>query len=207
MHWGTINNGQITAMNANGGTNSAPPMDTARTWLSTETTPHQNEHGKTPLKFAIFMTDGVNTSGGTTWVAETGTGQWRTEVCWFFWCWWSHENQTYSPGGGWEEGSYHPTGNIETLADCTAMKNAGVKVYTIGFALEAGHYGANSTDYYGNPQTAYIDTSTRNQAYGFLSGCASSPQSFIPAENAEDLEQAFQTIGNDIVTEIIRISG
>ncbi len=212
MKWGTLSNGNITSMNAGGGTNSAPPMDTARQWMALEDAIHDTEHGKTPLKFAIFMTDGVNTSGNTAWVQTDGTGYWRKWSCSYYGgCRYRYYSEYYNPhfnfaANGYEEGETVLTSNQETLTDCTAMKNAGVKVYTIGFALEPGRYEENYTSY-GNMQYEDISEETSNQAYAFLQGCASSTQEFIKADNAGTLEQAFQTIGNDIVQEIIRISG
>jgi hypothetical protein len=59
---------------------------------------------------------------------------------------------------------------------CNAMKTAGIKVYTVGFAL-------------GGNQTA-IDT---------LAACATSPSHFKQAATPAELQQAFRSIANDIV--------
>jgi len=98
MKWGTLSNGNITSMNAGGGTNSAPPMDTARQWMDLEDNIHNIEHGKTPLKFAIFMTDGVNTSGNTAWVPTEDTGYWRKWRC-SYWsgCGFRYYSEYYNP--------------------------------------------------------------------------------------------------------------
>jgi len=210
MKWGTLSNGNINSMKASGGTNSAPPMDTASTWMSLEDAVHRLEHGKSPLKFVIFMTDGVNTSGNTGWVPDDTTGYWRKWSC----SWWNCSYNYYSErdyptynfaANGFEEGENRLLSNDETLADCQRMKDAGVKVYTIGFALESGWYEENTYSN-GSMQYEFIDEDTTNSAYAFLQGCASSPKEFVKAENAESLEKAFETIGNDIVQEIIRIS-
>ncbi len=58
---------------------------------------------------------------------------------------------------------------------CNAMKSAGIRVYTVGFAL-------------GGNQTA-IDT---------LSACASGPHDFMQATTPEDLRAAFRSIANNI---------
>jgi len=50
----------IDKMVANGGTNSAPPIDEARIWMGKEDQIHKDMHGKDPLKFLVFMTDGLN---------------------------------------------------------------------------------------------------------------------------------------------------
>ena len=104
----------------------------------------------------------------------------------------------------WEEGKWEPTANISSIADCTAMKNDGVKIYTIGFALSEGWYDTNG--YFGYPTDDYIDSDVRNQAYSFLASCASEPETFLTAENADELEEAFSRIGAEIQTEIIRLS-
>jgi len=84
------------------------------------------------------------------------------------------------------------------------MKNNGVKIYTIGFALAQGYYDTN--EYYGSTQLTYNSSDIRSQAYSFLAACASEPATFLTAENASQLEDAFKKIGNEIQTEIIRLS-
>ena len=71
----------IYGMKADGGTNSSPPMSTAKTWLEAEEGIHSTEaeragvpDDKDPLKFVIFMTDGQNTVGNYA-VVEGATGQ------------------------------------------------------------------------------------------------------------------------------------
>lgn len=209
MKWGTIADSKITAMQASGGTNSSAPLRTARSWMATEDAIHKAEHGQTPLKFAIFMTDGVNTSGGTIWEQEDGTGYWRLYNC-NNGCRYSYASSASYPtydfeGNGWEEGKQLLTANTDSLADCKRMENDGVRVYTIGFALEEGYYEQNYT-YNGRMQYSYTSQETSDGAYAFLQGCASSTGRFIKAENAETLEEAFQTIGGNIIKEVIRIS-
>ena len=212
MDWQTVvTASSIDQMVANGGTNSAPPVDLARIWMEREDNIHFNVHGDdNPLKFMIFMTDGLNTNNSVTWVEEDDTGQWRGLVtrCSRTRCSTNYEEveRENPPGYGtdWTEGYYDSTANVQTLADCTSMKNDGVKIYTIGFALAQGYYDENN--YFGDEGLAYQSSSTRSQAYSFLSGCASEPSTFLTAENADQLQQAFTTIGNDIQTEIIRLS-
>ena len=211
MNWGTESvNNSINRMTANGGTNSAPPINLAKVWMASEETVHRNMHGENPLKFMVFMTDGVNTVGGSTWVALPGTGQWKGYVCtWNSWrgCRRYSEDtveQTNRPnyGYGWEEGKWVPTANLSSTADCQAMKEDGVKIYTIGFALAEGYYKTNYT----STSWTHLSSDVRDQAYAFLSDCASEPSTFLTAENAEQLEDAFERIGKDIQTEIIRLS-
>lgn len=216
----TVNMGWQTAQTQNsidnmvalGGTNSAPPMNLSRIWMSGEKQEHNDIHGKDPLKFLVFMTDGLNSDQTIQWLPEEGTGQWRGYVrkCYYWWCWYERdtvesEDEPNLPNSyGWEEGRYDSNANIMTNADCTAMKNDGVKIYTIGFALAEGLYDTN--EYFGYPYNETIDSTVRDKAYSFLARCASEPSTFLTAENAEQLEQAFKRIGNDIQTEIIRLS-
>lgn len=211
MNWQTKNTTtSINNMVANGGTNSAPPVDLARIWMEREDNIHKGVHGDDPLKFLIFMTDGLNTNESVTWVEEEGTGQWRGRVtrCSTRRCRTNYEEveSEYRPsyGSDWTEGYFDSTANVQTLADCESMKNDGVKIYAIGFALAQGYYDTNG--YYGDTRLSYTNSDTRSQAYSFLAGCASEPSTFLTAENAQQLQHAFDTIGNDIQTEIIRLS-
>jgi len=215
MGWQTADTIEsIDNMVARGGTNSAPPMDVSRRWMSTEDDTHKDIHGKEPLKFLIFMTDGLNSDDTISWIKEEGTGQWRGQVvkCWWngWYCWWEFETreQENKPqirySRNWEEGRYDSNDNILTHSDCRAMKNSGVKIYTIGFALAEGRYDTNG--YFGYEYDETIDEDVRDQAYSFLARCASEPATFLTAENSEELDQAFERIGNDIMTEIIRLS-
>jgi len=209
MNWGTISDANINSMQASGGTDSSSPLRTARDWMKLEDAIHKSEHEKAPLKFAIFMTDGVNTSGETVWEPKDDTGYWRLYSCYDGCAYYyatSADNPNYDfEANGWEEGERVLTANPDSLADCLRMSNEGVKVYTIGFALEEGYYEQNYTSN-GYMQYAYTDEDTSEGAYTFLQGCASSEELFLKAENAETLESAFQKIGANIVKESIRIS-
>lgn len=214
MNWSVRSSlNSLNNMVASGGTNSAPSLSTARSWMSGENKKHQNMHGQDPLKFVIFMSDGLNTSGGSTWIKEDGTGQWYGLRCTKTnkrgWCrqygYDTVESDTKPGFGyGWEEGKWGSTADISSIADCNAMKEDEVTIYTIGFALSEGRYDTNG--YFGYETDEQIDTETRDKAYSFLSQCASSPETFLTAENASELEEAFERIGSDIQTEIIRLS-
>lgn len=214
MNWSVQSSiNSLNNMVADGGTNSAPSLSTARSWMAGEDKNHLNMHGEEPLKFVIFMSDGLNTSGGSTWVEEEGTGQWYGERCVRYRRNGSCRKYDYDTvesetkphfGFNWEEGKWASTADLSSIADCTAMKNEGVKVYTIGFALSEGWYDTN--EYFGYKAYDYIDTEIRDKAYSFLTACASEPETFLTAENASELEEAFKRIGNDIATEIVRLS-
>ncbi len=236
MGWRFPTESQVTAMEAQGGTNSAPPLDTAREWMLGTDSPttgedyhHNQMNGRTPLKFVIFMTDGIN-SGDEEWFDQEDTGEWRqlecrrsgnyvfTDNCRY----WYETQETqptsyqgdYSYGGRqyrgyeWTEGQWEIPANHHSLADCKSLKDAGVRVYTIGFALEEGLYEWNGT-YWNQEEQAFtqrgIQTSEkRSQAYSFLTACASEGK-FRVASDADSLQEAFNSIGQDIVEETIRL--
>lgn len=214
MNWSIQSSlNSLNNMVASGGTNSAPSLATAKSWMSGEDKTHENMHGEKPLKFVVFMSDGLNTSGGSTWIEEEGTGQWHGNRCIRYrrngscrkYGKDTVESETKPDFGyDWEEGKWVSTADLNSIADCTAMKNDGVKVYTIGFALSEGWYDTN--EYFGYKAYEYIDTEIRDKAYSFLTQCASEPETFLTAENAQELEEAFERIGKDIATEIIRLS-
>ncbi len=82
MKWGSIPEKDINDMVPSGGTNSAPPLVDADTWLNVNEPPiHAVENpGEVPLKYVVLMTDGRNTVGTEQWVAREGTENWRAWV-------------------------------------------------------------------------------------------------------------------------------
>lgn len=94
-----------------------------------------------------------------------------------------------------------------SLQYCTQMKQNGVEIFTIGYALEPGYF-YTGTWGRGNPwlRNYYISPATNLRAERFLESCASSPDNFILAENATALTAAFDRIGEVIVEDSIRIS-
>jgi len=219
MHWGTLDQGNnIDNMWPNGSTNSSPPMTEAWTWLQNEQSIHTSNSGKSPLRVVIFMTDGKNTIGNNIWVEEEDTNHWRRPYtrtrCNWWRCWQFTDHEYYptdgpSPipieepdGDGWTEGKIYFSSNYETQTKCQEMHAAGVKVYTIGFALEAGTYETNWND----PEYVNVTPDTKQKATALLSACASEGDNFILAEDAASLEAAFERIGNDIIEELIRLS-
>ena len=238
LAWETLSTAHVNAMGANGGTNPTSSMAQADSWLSGETAVHQSANGKTPLRYAIFMSDGVNNNSNPQWRAKSGTNYWRTT----YRAKYSYNNRWYQQNGyeyhsgnnppmnwnsgwqysyggryrinyhadGWVEGEWNKPDDEATLAKCEEMKNDGVKIYTIGFGLEPGKYGENSYYYdrYSRRNVEYtetIDSSTTDAAYSFLSQCATSEENFVTARNSDELNAAFDSIGADIVSEVIRI--
>jgi hypothetical protein len=221
MDWQMLSNSDITVMTASGGTNSSGSMETAGDWILGETAIHQAESGKNPLRYVVLMSDGANNNNGAGWTNENDTDEWRRTRCEYSrrrgWsCWYDYTTATSKPNDtvgywnsgynydyDWEEGRWTYPDDEETVAQCQRMKDDGVKVYTIGFGLEAGTYGTNSSGWSGSTTT--ISSDITDQAYAMLSECASDPANFITASSAEELQSAFDSIGQDIVTETIRI--
>ena len=208
-------------MVASGGTNSTPPLKKSLEWMNGEDAVHMSKNGKKPLKFVVLMTDGNNEDDGAAWQEEAGTGIWRRTRCYNYgdengdnWHCWRQESKSknkpdgdegYTDGGKgynfeWKEGRIAYPFDEQSLAECKALKDKGVKVYTIGFALEPGYYYDERSD-----GAKYVSSSTSERAYSFLRKCASSPATFIAAEDTDDLIAAFDTIGQQIVADVVRI--
>ncbi len=210
MQWGRISSGSITAMNASGSTNSSPPMAEAWEWLQDEDQPHYDEADRMgeaqedPLKFVIFMTDGQNTSGNYTFVADDTTNRFYAFKSLFGYSarWWVSTGGPYD--SDFEEGYLFLASDQETLEACQEMNNAGVKVFSIGYALQPGHY--NSNDSSDPSATREVTVGMQVTAHGLLAGCATDASTmFIEADDVEQLEAAFDEIQNAIVEELIRI--
>lgn len=194
----------IAEMKAEGATNSNPPMAVAREWLEDEDKAHRkeakvhNEDYREPLKFVVFMTDGQNTSGNYDFVADAGTGYFykQNSGIWYYTTtrWWAARN-------GYQEGRLELDSDRETIASCNAMKEQGVRIFTVGYALTVGEY----YDPLFPDTPAEVTESTRSTAYSLLSSCASSPENFIQVGSGDSLEGAFDQIQNAVVKELIRI--
>jgi len=207
MDWGFegVSEAHITSMRAAGGTNSTPPMAKARTWLSSEDDTHRqeavrnDEEFRQPLKFAIFMTDGQNTSGDFLFIPEEGTGiffKQENNFQWFF-----TRNPVTASQRGFSEGRLVLDSDSETIESCRAMQAEGTIIYTIGYALDVGSYYDPARP--SNP--GVVTEATRAAANNLMSTCASKPEFFIQASDGDELEGAFDQIQNSIVKELIRI--
>ena len=105
----------------------------------------------------------------------------------------------------------------QSLAVCNRLNDAGVQVYTIGYALEPGTYyvGFNYNQWARRNGRWVLDTlntieqnqSLSDTAYDFLRRCASTPDHFIEAEDTAALSAAFTTISEKIKADAIRIIG
>ena len=213
MDWGYLEEGTnnpndttgIRGMRADGGTNSSPPMSDAEVWMSNEDTAHSDEAQRTQtedkeaLKFVVFMTDGQNSVGGWTFTPGN-TGQWhRRRPDGAYW-------SISFPAQGYQEGTVRRTADIETEEACESMKDDGVQIFTIGYALEDfGFYRVNGWSGFDDDHLFEVEPEIQTAAYNLMTNCASSPDHFITAANADQLEAAFDEIQNAIVEELIRI--
>ena len=205
VYWGFdgIDQAQVDAMQAQGGTNSNPPMHLAQQLLDMENDEHEDEADRTntdyrePLKFVVFMTDGQNTAGNFIVIpGETGRYYGQINGKWFV-----TKNPNTAAVHNFTEGDLTLDSDSETLNACTNMKNEGVEIFTIGFALEPGFYYNQD-----NPnQPREVTNGVQAAAFGLLSQCASDQDHFIIAGEQNDLQSAFNTIQNAIVKELIRI--
>ena len=209
MDWGLLTNGQVNRMRAGGGTNSSPPISEAWDWLQDEPDIHEAENGEdNPLRYMIFMTDGQN-SGNRQWYQKANTNYWRGVQCSWWNCWYIYRNDTSQPNipntYQWQEGEYTTQSDRNSKTSCETMKANGVRVFTIGFALEPGRYMTNYPNNWNNP-VATINSTTTAAAYSLLADCASSGADFVTAQDTERLEEAFEMIGQTIIQDVIRLS-
>jgi len=218
MNWGYLPEGNpnnddddeaernIHGMRADGGTNSNPPMARARTWLQDEDSAHNDEAERTqteekePLKFVVFMTDGQNTVGDYE-LEEGPTGRWHRENSDGTWI--SRDFQFNNS----LEGTLRLLTDEQTVESCRIMKEVeNVTIFTIGYALEdSGEYRVNGWNNQHDDDLVNIGESVRSAAFNLMNSCASSPEHFISAANADQLETAFDEIQNAIVEELIRV--
>lgn len=215
MHHGYLSDGQVDAMQPSGSTNSSPPMKTMKEWMSKESAAHKTHaQGKNlkyikPLKFVVLMSDGENTVGTFKWKPNNKASTWydissgnpttimRSLVY----------NNKYkknpSDYPNHQRGSYQRETDVETIKACRVMRNRHkVEIFTIGFALDEGHYVSNTS----NPEATYeLDDWRARTARHMLRQCASSKDHFIAASDSEELQAAFDQIQNAIAEELIRI--
>ncbi len=91
--------------------------------------------------------------------------------------------------------------DADTLTACTSMKDAGVTIYTIGYALNLQTYGSD------NPGNTYTPSQAEiTRATNLLSDCATSPDHFKTTNNDTNLSEIFENIGAEIAAQFLRIS-
>lgn len=206
MNWGKLDDDDITSMNASGGTDTRGPLNVSLNWMKDEDATHKFESGEIPKKYVVLMSDGSNNNEWVCdWQQRRRTRLWRKYNGFRY----DYVRSNRSPGSGWEEGiayncKLENKSNSDSLKVCNDLKAENVEIFTIGFALEPGKYYAN----YGQSfHTTTISKETTDSAFNFLRSCASTEENFIPAADADALEEAFEKIGKKIVEDTIRISG
>ncbi len=78
------------------------------------------------------------------------------------------------------------------------MKEKGWEVFTVGYALEPGIYQMNLPSGSGGAEYWGVSPEDIQKATDLLQGCASKPENFILASNADQLQKAFENIGLSI---------
>lgn len=79
------------------------------------------------------------------------------------------------PGGGWHSNTDVASSDDQTLLSCKEARNAGITIYTIAFGTTVSPTGK-----------------------AVMRDCASDPQKFFDASDADKLESAFESIAGDI---------
>lgn len=207
--WNLIPQADIDAISESlqGRTRPTQAMQYTRNNMLNENAFHRQEQQDPNLeaqKFTIYMTDGRNTEGtnvcetvvtsGYFWVhrkngkiretAPNNTNKW---------------DYVYLENVEVEECENVSIHNAPTLEACSQMKNEGVTVFTIGYALEPGDY------YNRHDEVKTTSEESSRKAYEFLEECAS-PDSFFPASDSDRLNDVFENIGSRIAETVVRIS-
>lgn len=94
----------------------------------------------------------------------------------------------------------------KSLRVCENLKRMGVEIFTIGYALEPGHFFTGTWGVKYNSPNYYISPTVKERAESFLRNCASSENHFLGAEDTNALKAAFDKIGEEIVEDAVRIS-
>lgn len=199
--WGTVSDWKITQMQDRVGTDSSGALQDAADAFSLEAAVHTAENGtEEPLKFAVFMTDGANNQSNECqtenvlvaaspehWkVYYNYSGYWTKYVweSWFDDYYYQHFDAAPEHYEDQETCVWDYWFDQRSLETCTDMKTAGVKIYAIAYDVDAGQ---------------------KVHAENFMQQCSSGPEYFKSAANAAALEQAFDVIGESIITEVIRV--
>lgn len=112
--------------------------------------------------------------------------------------------------GNWEEGRFLTPGDSQTIADCETLKAQNVTIYTIAFALDTGDFDTNGWADLFNPyrsenQAFTIEAEDVERAFSLLDACATDDNTFLLANNADDLSIAFDQIRLKIAADIVRL--
>lgn len=201
--WGTLSDYDITQMTSRAGTDSSGSLQRAADAFDLEAAQHIAVNGEPdPLKFMVFMTDGANnkTTECTTqevWVENktaeywwkyknNGSIKYKYQEPWNWWKW-THVPSTSDGTGYYEDQevcTYDYHFDVRSLEACDQMKDSGVLVYAIAYA---------------------VADSQKEHAEDFMLKCSSGDNFFKSADDSSALEAAFAEIGDSVLTEVIRI--
>lgn len=208
FEWSVIPDYKIEGMVADGGTNSSGAMALMNTRMLSEDQAHLDKTESEPLKYVVFMTDGVNAvTHRTNCRQEEGHYHWLHWDSWTIdeanrdddWGWykvWAREHDewamSWQPGTICDESSSY---DAATINSCNQLKAQGADVYSIGYALAI------------QPTDSQHRRAEIARANALLSSCSSGDEFFHRADNASALDAVFDGIGKDIVEDTIRIRG
>jgi len=214
--WGSLTANEVNRMYAGGGTRSTSALTRAKSNFTLEADIHDDENSEDdPLKFLIFMSDGANNGSyyqqqcveEDVWVPATSEywqyTHWRPS--WKYgdivtkrpkkklWKWRHYPAQS----GHWDTEEQCTSvkvspENNSSLAQCTAMKDAGVKIYSIAYDVAQNE---------------------RELAEQFMKDCSSNNDHGVYtddgfykyAADGTDLQAVFTAIGEAVVKEVIRV--
>lgn len=94
----------------------------------------------------------------------------------------------------------------KALRVCTNLKDKGVEIFTIGYALQPGYFHTGVWGETYGQLTYYISPTVKQKAETFLRSCASSNDNFLLADDTDALKAAFGKIGAVIEKDAIRIA-
>ena len=205
--WNMLSEYSINVMQAGGGTNSVNALKRAKTKFKLENTAHEKKHGNgKPLKFLVFMTDGVNSTGGQYKQVCKNKKVWVPGKAAYIELYYRGRTYTYSRWSKWmrnyntrrfpKTNGYYETRkecnrelipgtstNDLSLKQCTLMKQENVKIYAIAYGVGKG-----------------------STADKFMKKCSSGIVDYYKyAETGADLQSVFDQIGTSIVKEVVRL--
>ena len=214
--WGIISDSDISRMYDRQGTDSSGALQKAADKFSLEDQIHLDMNPEfftanqleEPLKFMVFMSDGANNHSYECHVEEVWVENETAEYWWKInrrnrvvtryreprksWRWNYVPSESDGTGYYEEQESCDVENhfNIRSLEACDQMKEAGVLVYAIAYDVQ---------DDWRTSRDEIEEAET------FMQSCSSGDNFFKSAGDASALQQAFEEIGDAVVTDVIRV--
>jgi len=208
--WGTISNYKITRMYDRSGTDSSGALQAAADTFALENEIHLDMNPDyfddntidEPLKFLVFMTDGANNKTTECHTEEVWVENQTAQYWWKYkrngrikykysrprnWWNWNYVEPVSDGTGYYEERevcTYDYHFDVRSLEACDQMKEAGVLIYAIAYD---------------------VADEQKDHAEEFMQNCSSGDNFFKSAGDASALQQAFEEIGDAVITEVIRV--